>query len=275
MAKLCVYCVSEIHLLCSYPNSSTSKCCCVATKAPKVEFVKIDVAGNATRADLNLGFSAPHRPVTTVAHPKVDSATVAPIMSAPDEQDGKQQSMRGKWKRTPKSGEAMKDVLATGRARAKLVKPINTGDICEWAGLRFAGGGVIPIIGCANNAAVSIHHGPNKSVLYNEPTNLHKLCQVCHERWHICNDVYYGDVRPENGEAWFPLPDPAHQSYEHDQTTIVNDEAVAYAEDMWQRIRNASRHSRHVEADVLRTELTDFYLDGIIDIDSNNDKVST
>ena len=100
----------------------------------------------ASCADLNLGFSAPPRLVTTVAHPSADSATVAPIMSALDVipvEQMVQQSMRGKWKRTPKSGEAMKDVLATGRARAKLLSQLTQGISVSGPGLRFAGGGVI------------------------------------------------------------------------------------------------------------------------------------
>lgn len=108
--------------------------------------------------------------------------------------------------RPPKeSGEDMSDVLSTGRKRAKAAAPISTGMVCEWARLEKAGGGVEPIVGCPNNPAADVHHGPDKSVLNNEVgINLHRICKHCHHRWHAANDKYYDEPRPENGETWVP-----------------------------------------------------------------------
>lgn len=40
---------------------------------------------------------------------------------------------------------------SAGRKRAAMAAPILTGMECEWSGLKFAGGGVIPIVGCDGN----------------------------------------------------------------------------------------------------------------------------
>lgn len=116
-----------------------------------------------------------------------------------------------------KSGDQMKDVLSTGRKRAAKAAPITPGMACEWQGLLFAGGGVHPVIGCVSGVASDIHHGPDKSVLNNVVgTNLHRVCDHCHNRWHALNDPYYG-VRPENGDPFLPLPgNPRHM---HDPFT--------------------------------------------------------
>jgi len=43
------------------------------------------------------------------------------------------------------------DITSTGRKRAAMMYPIFKDMKCEWSGLRFAGGGVEPIIGCSGN----------------------------------------------------------------------------------------------------------------------------
>lgn len=113
-----------------------------------------------------------------------------------------------------KENDEVKDVLSTGRKRAAEVAPITDGMLCEWAGLRYAGGGVIPIIGCVGTTIVAekgqgdrtgmIHHGPDKNTLNNDIKNLHRLCATCHNRWHTLNDPYYG-TRPPNGQPFLPL----------------------------------------------------------------------
>jgi len=109
-----------------------------------------------------------------------------------------------------KSGEDMADVLSTGRKRAAEAAPIPVGMVCEWKRLTNAGGGPVPIKGCPGNPATDRHHGPDKSVLNNEVgVNLHRICHVCHARWHVANDKYYGDGkddRPEHGAEWLPWP---------------------------------------------------------------------
>lgn len=129
-----------------------------------------------------------------------------------------------------KLGESMKDVLSTGRKRAALEAPIEEGTICEWATLKYAGGGVKPIVGCAGNFASDRHHGPNKSTLENTPgINLHRICDHCHNRWHTANDQYYGKERPANGADWLPINEPYN---EHDGQTLA-DPAEINAHEIW------------------------------------------
>lgn len=86
------------------------------------------------------------------------------------------------------------DAKSTGRKRAVMLAPILEGMLCEWAGLRQAGGGPIPIVGCAGHQLSDkkngdeeqgwlpghLHHGPDKATLNNAVgTNLHRICAVC------------------------------------------------------------------------------------------------
>lgn len=105
------------------------------------------------------------------------------------------------------------DNLTTGRKRAGRLNPILPGMTCEWAGLRYAGGGIVPIVGCSGNtiakvksnkdlpegvdARGALHHGPDKTTMNNAPgLNLHRICEICHHRWHALNDRYYPPIGP-------------------------------------------------------------------------------
>lgn len=122
--------------------------------------------------------------------------------------------------RALKADEELRDVESTGRKRAKEAKPIKEGDLCEWAWLKNAGGGVKPIIGCKGNPATNIHHGPDKSTLNNDPdTNLHKICATCHNRWHTLNDPHYGE-RPPHGAPFLPL---SGECLPHDTETAATE----------------------------------------------------
>lgn len=103
-----------------------------------------------------------------------------------------------------KTPEAITDVQSTGRKRAALMFPIEENEVCEWAGLLNAGGGVNAIIGCVDNMATAIHHGPDKNTLNNKRENIHKICAFCHNYWHAQNDQYYGE-RPVGTEPFIPL----------------------------------------------------------------------
>jgi hypothetical protein len=96
------------------------------------------------------------------------------------------------------------DVQSTGRKRAADMYPISEGMNCEWQGLAFAGGGVVTSIGCINNLATAIHHGPDKNTLNNNPENVHRICAKCHNWWHAQNDEFYGS-RPSGTEPFIPL----------------------------------------------------------------------
>lgn len=109
-----------------------------------------------------------------------------------------------------KENAAIIDKISTGRKRAAALYPITDGMACEWAGLKFAGGGSKPLIGCAGNLIYAakgkghLHHGPDKSTLNNTPGNIHRICPSCHNRWHALNDPTYGE-RPIDGSAFIPL----------------------------------------------------------------------
>lgn len=144
---------------------------------------------------------------------------------------------------------AITDVKSTGRKRAAAIMPFLQGQVCAWAGLKHAGGGVIPILGCQGNTIADVkstdaarelgadevghrHHGPDKNVLNNTPgMNLHGICTVCHTRWHAINDPFYSpDGRPDQADQPF-LPVEAY--YFHDaQTTFTEDEWMI-AETWW------------------------------------------
>lgn len=104
--------------------------------------------------------------------------------------------------------ETLKDPISTGRKEAATKAPI--GGQCEWAGLKYAGGGVIPIVGCGGRNATDRHHGPDKATLNNsrpddsEQYNLHVICSYCHNEWHAKNDEFYTEPRPEKNMEWLP-----------------------------------------------------------------------
>lgn len=129
-----------------------------------------------------------------------------------------------------KPDEEVTDVESTGRKRAAIAYPIEPGKTkCEWRGLRFAGGGVNPIIGCLDNLATNRHHGPDKSTLNNGGGNVHRICATCHNRWHTVNDDHYGD-RPPNGAPFIPLSEPCK---EHDPKSRASDQQIFENEVYW------------------------------------------
>lgn len=135
------------------------------------------------------------------------------------------------------------DTKSTGRKRAAMLAPIMSGMLCEWAGLRQAGGGVIPIVGCAGNQLSDKkqgdpdkgwlpghrHHGPDKAVINNAVgSNLHRVCAICHNRWHALNDPSYGE-RGEAHEQFLPLK----AYYLHDPNTEATVEEQELVEAWW------------------------------------------
>lgn len=118
-----------------------------------------------------------------------------------------------------------KDPLSTGRKRAAVMYPIAPGQVCEWAGLKFAGGGVVPIVGCVGRPASDRHHGPDKNTMNNAPGNVHRICDYCHNTWHGANDPHYGE-RPDHTLPFVP----AGEYKEHDATTKATTEEIIAAE---------------------------------------------
>lgn len=141
-----------------------------------------------------------------------------------------------------KADEDVKNSQWTGRKRAAALYPIEEGSICEWANLAYAGGGVEPVVGCRGNkitakrrdevpegySSGSIHHGPDKDTMNNNPENVHRVCQTCHNRWHSLNDPYYGE-RME-GQSFLPLTGECRQ---HDTATLITENERAYDDAYW------------------------------------------
>lgn len=144
--------------------------------------------------------------------------------------DGRSEQGRGGQVKDP---DAVTDTESTGRKRAAKLFPIEPGMPCEWAGLKLAGGGVQPIMGCipeGRNAATDIHHGPNKSTLANLVGNVHRICSTCHNRWHTVNDRFYNTPRPA-GMYWWPLEE--YDVYEHLPFVYPTDQERAANEIAW------------------------------------------
>lgn len=122
-----------------------------------------------------------------------------------------------------------KDPVSTGRKRAAEMYPISPGMVCEWAGLKRAGGGVVPIIGCLGRPASDRHHGPDKNTMNNSPTNLHRICDYCHNTWHAYNDPHYGE-RPPHTQPFIPQGELGVDWFEHDTETKASQDEILDAE---------------------------------------------
>jgi hypothetical protein len=137
----------------------------------------------------------------------------------------------------------VKDPKSTGRKRAAALAPIFPDMLCEFSGLRHAGGGVIPIVGCNGHRLVDEkgqrddglwqgdrHHGPDKNTLNNAVGfNLHRVCVSCHHRWHSLNDPFYDEPRPPADIPWAPNA----PYYRHDPETKANRAEYEDAEAWW------------------------------------------
>lgn len=136
-----------------------------------------------------------------------------------------------------KQNDSIRDQTSTGRKRAAALYPITDGMACEWAGLKYAGGGAKPIVGCngtviyAAKGRGAIHHGPDKSTLNNEPGNVHRICTTCHNRWHTLNNPLYPEVRPAAGAPFIPLSGTV---IPHDPETTATIEEIFKSEIEWQ-----------------------------------------
>lgn len=143
-----------------------------------------------------------------------------------DPEDGEELTFSTKTGRKQKPNGRLRNPQRTGRARANSIKPIKPGDTCEWAGLKFAGGGIIPIVGCLGNAAITVHHGPDKDWLNNEETNLHKLCRDCHTAYHKFNDPFYIWQRPEPGTPFYFREEVLDKVVPHDTETVATKQEI-------------------------------------------------
>lgn len=142
-----------------------------------------------------------------------------------------------------------RDANSSGRKIAAKLAPMEAGLVCEWAWLAQAGGGVVPIIGCPGRPASDRHHGPDKNTMRNElGTNLHRICDWCHNQWHAKNDLFYGErATREDGtiDPTVPFtPAPGLPVHPHDPHTRASDEDV-YREDAARRAE-ARKHGANI-----------------------------
>ena len=107
--------------------------------------------------------------------------------------------------------------------------PIEPGMVCEWATLKRAGGGIVPIVGCIGRAASDRHHGPDKNTMNNAPGNVHRICDHCHNTWHALNDPGYGD-RPDHTLPFIPKGEKGIDWFDHDGDTKASQAEIIEAE---------------------------------------------
>ena len=143
-----------------------------------------------------------------------------------DPKDGEELLISAKTGRKMKPNSRLKNPMRTGRMRDNAIKPIGPGDKCEWAELKYAGGGVIPIVGCLGNAATTVHHGPDKDWLNNNEENLHKLCSDCHSAYHKFNDPFYVSRRPEPGTPFYFREEVLDRLTPHDPNTKATKQEI-------------------------------------------------
>lgn len=153
------------------------------------------------------------------------------------------------WRGDRNIGE-LKEPSSTGRKRVAEMYPIPPGQMCEWARLKHAGGGLHPIVGCIGNAATDLHHGPDKNTLCNEKAswgcgdreNIHLICSFCHNAWHAANDPDYDsyDRKLQQAEPWLPRGTTWDDVPVHDSTTHAHhDELMAVQQ---KRLESEARH---------------------------------
>jgi len=142
----------------------------------------------------------------------------------------------------------LKDPASTGRHRQAKMYPITVGQVCEWANLAGTlGGGVEFMVGCVNNPATDLHHGPDKNTLNNEKAswgigvqeNTHVICSECHNMRHALDDKHYPEEydRVEHQDRpWLPRYPVDH----------VNEVREATTEELWseEERRKADRERR-------------------------------
>lgn len=104
----------------------------------------------------------------------------------------------------PQEEKTLTDPVSAGRKRAARLYKIEPGQICDWAYMKNCGGGPVRITGCSGKPAQAIHHGPDKSTLNNDRSNVSIICDHCHNRFHTANDRYYMEPRPGDNGTWLP-----------------------------------------------------------------------
>src|SRR5687767_4378746 len=72
-------------------------------------------------------------------------------------EDAEEETRDSRRPTTYKREGTLKDQQSTGRKRAARLYPLNPDASCEWRGLKNAGGGQFPIVGCNSGVQQARH----------------------------------------------------------------------------------------------------------------------
>lgn len=224
MTEACLACRADDHGACTEWDEAADTCCCAGEydirkhllQIRKEEYQLLNADGKKAKAALE-----PHKDAENVVTEKPGPQRGDSGYIHPDA-----------WPSTRDIG-SLKSAMSVGRKRADKMFPINVGDVCDWAWLQNAGGGVHPIIGCPGNQATDLHHGPDKNTLNNERgidgvgvnTNVWKICSFCHNTWHGLNNPTYPegyDRDEQQDRPWLPVGDIKP----HDPVTLADRDEV-------------------------------------------------
>lgn len=260
-AATCASCKQGIHSMCQYALDgffdSVGECCCQHDFDLVIHAMSLEVERSA-RVREAFGELAPE---------EEDAATELAGITA--EPAGKKRGDSGyihpdAW---PSSRDidtfvGVANAQSTGYKRATKMYKGLYGNVCEWANLAAAGGGVVPIVGCMGNKATDLHHGPDKNTFNNakqsvgvgDSENVHLICSFCHNAWHGVNDEFYG---PYDRSQDTPRPHVPTVPYAaHDGETKAD---LATLVEIEEQRRKAGRNGRQRNPDLVELGIDDAY----------------
>lgn len=228
VSEVCAGCRAGFHGECADLFLPDALACCCGGTATLREVHMVLTAQETAQAKELLGDDAP---LELGGRKRKGSADALPAPAKPKGDSG--YIHPDAWPSTEDIG-TLTDPASTGRKRQAKMYPISVGQVCEWAGLKgHLGGGVEPMIGCVNNPATDLHHGPDKNTLNNEKAsfgvgvqeNTHIICSECHNTRHAKDDDHYPpyDRVADQARPWLPV-------YPADYAPVVEE---ASTQELW------------------------------------------
>jgi hypothetical protein len=201
-ARACTMCLAGMHSLCE-----SDPCCCSGAADFAVLLEEHDVVDSMLKKQLREGYG----------------------LGGSGGMDGIPRGGRGEleprtkgdsgyihpdaWP-SPRDIGSFDDPKSTGRKRQAEMYPIQKGQACEWASKFITLGDLPAIVGCVNNPATDLHHGPDKNTLNNESAsrgvgvldNTWAICSECHNGAHSKHDDFYPeyDRIAQQAQPWLP-----------------------------------------------------------------------